>query len=1216
MGVVYQAYDRKRKAVVALKTLRQGDPAAIYRFKSEFRSLADINHPNLVTLHELVSLRDQWFFTMELIDGVNFLTYMRGDEGGGDFDTLKAPLPADQISLDGHPPRHPATPPEDFERLRQATRQLAEGVHALHEAGKLHRDIKPSNVLITRFGRVVLLDFGLVADLEAIDTPSSTRLLVGTAVYMAPEQAASQSLTAASDWYSVGVILYEALTGLVPFDGPPLAVVMRKQKELPARPRELLPEIPEDLDELCTALLEIDPRKRPSGLAVLRRLGSQAGAERRTRTTLRSRSDDFIGRQKHLAQLESAFAETLAGQLVTVFIHGRSGMGKTALLERFLRELSGERAVVLEGRCYEREYVPYKALDALIDSLIHFLSRRNRDHPEAISPQDAAAIARLFPVFRRIGNPAEKPRLRDAGDPQEMRRRGMMALRALLHRIAEGEPLVLSIDNLQWSDSDSVSLLIDLIRPPDPPPLLLLVCYRSEEATASSAIRLFLRSLRTAGITRRELVVGALGTDETRLLVHSKLGEASAEAEVFGESLISESAGNPYFVDELVRYIQFGASPVDDRTSVSLEDAIMARVSQLPDEPRSVLELVAVAGRPMEQAIVAAAADLGVKFASALALLRAGYLIRTRGTSDLDRIEAYHDRIRETIVANLPDERTRTIHARLALALEASGRATPEALVFHFQEAGDDERAGDHAIRAAANAAEALAFERAAELYKMAIECLPESVVTDRHLRVALGDALANAGLGAQAAQQYQLAATGASAAFALELERRAAEQKLLAGYVDEGLDSLRAVLGALGIRMASSPRRAMASILSQHARQRLRGFRFTERDTSQIAPEELTRIDVCWSAATTVGVIDPIHGADFQARHLRLSLDAGEPYRVARAFALEAIYSAIIGVSAWKRTQKLIALAEDTAGRIEVPHADALAIMARAWAEYYAGHYQRALYYLVQTSTLLREECTGVAFEMAAVDRLTSDALYYLGEVDRLRDHVRSKLREAERRGDRYGATTMRIGLHNAIWLADDDPERARQEADRAMETWSRNGFHWQHYFHGTALARAELYAGEPALARDVMTTMWPHLERGLLLRIHALRTEAVFLRGRAAVAARDVDDAVHMAKKLSKEKVPAAAAQAAVLQAGLARLRGERARAIAHLERAAAVFAAADMTLLAAACRSLWGRITGGTAGDERARQADQWMRRRSIREPVRFATMLVGAGETEDR
>ncbi len=187
-GVVYEAFDRERSAPVALKALASVDPGSIYDLKREFRSLAGVVHPNLVALHELFREGDRWFFTMELVLGRDFREHVGRDRG---------------------------------QRLRAALRQLCEGVAALHRAGKLHRDLKPSNALVTPEGRVVLLDFGLAAELrpKAFDREGGPSEVVGTGPYMAPEVGLGKPVGAASDWYAVGVMLYDALAGRLPFDG-------------------------------------------------------------------------------------------------------------------------------------------------------------------------------------------------------------------------------------------------------------------------------------------------------------------------------------------------------------------------------------------------------------------------------------------------------------------------------------------------------------------------------------------------------------------------------------------------------------------------------------------------------------------------------------------------------------------------------------------------------------------------------------------------------------------------------------------------------------------------------------------------------------------------------------------------------------------------------------------------------------------------------------
>src|SRR5262245_49425628 len=317
MGVDNEVHDQFRDEVVALKTLLRARAADIYRLKHEFRSLADVAHPNLVSLYELVVDGADCFFTMELVHGVNLLEYVRGS----------APLHA--------------------ERVRHVFRQLVVGIQALHHRGKLHRDIKPSNILITPEGRVVILDFGLAGDVFP-DDPAVGDSMAGTPAYLAPERRAGAAPSEGHDWYSVGVTLYEALTGRVPFDGPPEDVLRRKREIDPCPPAEMAADVPEDLNAICMGLLRRDPIERMTGREAARILERDSPVSAAARLSQADTEPPFVGRKQYLNALETALTEATQGTAKAVYVHGPSGIGKSSLVRCFFdRMLKRDDVVVL-----------------------------------------------------------------------------------------------------------------------------------------------------------------------------------------------------------------------------------------------------------------------------------------------------------------------------------------------------------------------------------------------------------------------------------------------------------------------------------------------------------------------------------------------------------------------------------------------------------------------------------------------------------------------------------------------------------------------------------------------------------------------------------------------------------------------------------------------------------------------------------------------------
>jgi serine/threonine protein kinase len=1242
MGAVYEVYDRERDRTVALKTLIHAEASAIYRFKREFRALADVVHPNLVSLYELMSDGRYWFFTMELVDGVNFLEHVRTIDAppplhkASELPTLRAhtlnpdstpnfdaqmPTITDEseadIARDINPPSL-STTAIDLVRLRAALKQLAEGVYALHQTSMLHRDIKPSNVMVTQRGRVVLLDFGLATEVTPLDEDQSLSL-AGTPAYMSPEQGAQRPVSEASDWYSVGVILYEALTGRLPFIGKFFEVLSNKQKIEPPAPNELAVNVPADLNALCCDLLRRDPQARPTGDEILRRLGANAqpyevSGNVRDATPAMPRDAMFVGRERQLQTLAEAFRTTRAGRTATVYIHGNSGIGKSALVEHFLEELQ-ERVrgvVLLEGRCYERESVPYKALDGVVDSLSKYLLSLPQSKADVLMPRDVPALARLFPVMLQVQSVSRAPqREQETPEPLALRRRAFAALRELLARISERHPLVIYIDDYQWADADSTALLEDLLRPPDAPPLLLIASFRSEEIES----KLFLQSLlqhATESDTAHELAIEPLTADEARRLARSLLGVHAGVAESFIEAIVKEAGGSPFFVEQLARYALAGEKAAT--TGITLAEMLDARLRLLPEGARAFIETLAVAGRPVNPEVAYQATGLKGDEHPLIASLRSSHFLRGGGNEK--GVELYHDRIREMMTALLDPKIVKAIHRRLALTLEAKGFDDPEALFEHYLGAGERERAATYAVQAAKKAASALAFARAALLYRRALELSSANDAELVELKAGLGEALVNAGRPAEAAVSYLDAARYAEQRTALEFQRRAAEQLLMGGHIDEGLDVIRDVLAAVGLKLASGPRRALLSLLVRRAQLWMRGLKYTEREVEKISADDLLRIDICWSVAAGLAVVDNIRGADFQTRHLLLALRAGEPYRIARALAVETGYSATPGGAGKKRSRQFSRAAELLAQKVGHPHAIAMSTMNAGLSAYLFGEWRQGALLSDRAAEILRDRCTGVMWELSIVSRFQLTSLLYLGEVAEISRRLPFLLATAKEQGNRYGATDLRTRL-NIMWLAADDPDRARLELIEALEDWPHKGFHLQHYSSMFSLAQIMLYTNDGAFAWKYVNEQWPDLAGSMLLRIQFARIEARHLLARCALAAAVISEgetatllkaAGKLADQIASEEMKWSDPLATAIRAGISNLRGDVRNATRLLQDAAHSFDLAEMHLYAAATRRRLGQLMGGDEGLELIRAADEWMRAQKIKRPELMTRTLV--------
>lgn len=1174
-GTVYRVVDPVTRGRLAVKVLHHATPDGITRFKQEFRTLADVAHPNLVTFHELIGADGAWLITMELVEGTDLRTHLRAAPG-------------------------------DWDRVRAVLRQLALGVGAMHASGVLHRDLKPRNVLVTHAGQVKVVDFGIATYLAAQD--GRPTYLAGTAGYMSPEQAACLPLSPASDWYSVGVMLHEALAGERPFRGPEAL-----RSDPGTGPGSSLPPgVPHDLAALCEELLRRDPAGRPDGAEVLRRLGGPVSV------AVAAPSADppaaaLVGRHAELAALREAFELTRQGQARVVCVHGPSGIGKSALVGHFLEGLRGrDGAVTLVGRCHERESLPFKAFDGMIDALVSHLLAQPAGAVARLLPGDAGLLARLFPAFRAVPE-IEEPAaaLRPVTDPIEFRRRAFIALRDLLGALARERPLVVVIDDLQWGDEDSARLLVDTFAPPDPPPVLLIGCCRSENLATSAFVRSLAAASTAPGaaLETQELEVGSLPDAETRELATTLLGEGTAPERA--AQIARESGGVPIFLEQLARSV-WAAPPTADR-DVDLGTVIRSRVGQLPAEARTLLEALAVAGRPLRQRDACAAVGVGLQRRDVLTALRAGQFARTTGPGPGDFIDTYHAKIRDVVAADLSPGTVKQRHLGLAVALRDSGAEDPEAVSDHFLGAGEPALAAEFAERAADQAARAVAFDRAARLYRRVLALTP---LAARHWewQRKLADALAHAGRGAEAGPEYLALAAASSGLDQIDLRRRAAHEFLTAGRFEQGYAVVESVLAAVGTRYPRTPRGRLLALLWQRVRLWVRGYRFRCAG-EPIAQADRTKLEAYWTAFVAMGNTDNLRAIGFATRHLRLALRVGDPKHLAIGFAGEAF---VIGAepALRPRARRFLDTAAELAARTADPYPRALISVIEPFLTVMQGRWRETVALADAALAFCRRKCPGAQPETFNALLSAVHALFHLGALRDLAGRLPPLLREADERGDVLLFVLLRTGCCNAAWLAADDPAGARAEVRAAMARWPSREFHFAHYWALVAECQIDLYEGRADEAHQRIADRWAALDESHLLRIPIIRIDMWALRARAALARaatapdprRDLRAAERDAQRIERERAGWSAPVARLLRAGVANLRGDTSAATEYLSAAASGFDGADMGLHAAAARRCLGQLRGGAEGAALVAAADEWMLAQNIRRPDRMAVVLT--------
>jgi tRNA A-37 threonylcarbamoyl transferase component Bud32 len=728
MGAVYEVEDRTTGGRVALKVMLADDAGRLLRFKNEFRVMAELHHPNLVRLFDLGQHEGQWFFTMELVHGDDLLAVLLDEDAGPTATTATiAAVPEavrSAVETDTHTDTEARRPACDPDALVPVVAQILDALAYLHGRGIVHRDLKPSNILVDVDGVVRVLDFGLASRLDREAAISQDGAVVGTLAYLSPEQYRGEPASPASDLYALGCMLFQLLTGELPFRGPPMQALAQRNERPPPRVDERVGGVPPALVSIVHRLMARDPEARPTIAEVRAALGLAGEAQPAREDT----AEIFVGRQRELSILAGCLERATGGEPQLALVSGPSGIGKSALGGMVARRAAQLGFLCLRGRCYERERVPFVAFDRVMDELTLALRRWPRARLAPLRPS-IAALSRIFPGLAMLDGDTVLAD-HDGADPRELRRLAIDGFRDLLARVQAETPLCFVLDDLQWADEESIALLADLLAG-GAGRILIAGLFRDDGVGAGHPLDRLLRDAGDAAHTTR-ISLSALGSSDAALLVQAVSG-GHLEPET-SRALVSQAAGNPFLVRRLAEHLAT-LGPEERSQGLgaigSADELLRKMIAGLSPRAEEVLAVVAAAGSDVAAPLLRAASDLpAAELDLAVAELMAARFLKAVPAADgeaeaLPRLDLYHDRIREVAYAALPEDRRRALHLRLALALEAlpAGRGRDaEVLVHHFGAAGDRARARSYAVAAADQAAGKLAFARAARLLRVVLD--------------------------------------------------------------------------------------------------------------------------------------------------------------------------------------------------------------------------------------------------------------------------------------------------------------------------------------------------------------------------------------------------------------------------------------------------------------------------------------------------------------
>ncbi|MHB8575851.1 MAG: serine/threonine-protein kinase, partial [Dehalococcoidia bacterium] len=745
---VYRAHDTLLDRDVAFALLKaEGlDAAGRTRVQREAQALGRLGSPCIISVFDLGEADGRPFIVSEYLPG-------------GDLDHELRAAPEKRLSL---------------ARVLELGTGISRGLAFAHEHGVIHRDLKPGNILLAEDGTPKLGDFGLALASEA-SRLTQVGMMVGTALYMAPEQAMGQEVTPRSDLYSLGCVLYELITGRPPFVGDEqVAIIGQHLNAIPVSPSWHRPDCPKALETLILCLLEKDPAKRPaSAAAVVEALAAIGAIPARTPSQPTPAAAPpsgsanpvyrriFVGREAELRQLEAAFDAAVSGQGGLVLVVGEPGIGKTAVTEQLATYAALRGGRTLVGHCYEEgslslPYLPF------VEAMRSYMLEREPEQLRRDLGSTAPDVARIVSEVRDRVQVSPSP---PSADPSEDRYRLLNAVASFLRNAATVQPLVIVLEDLHDADRGTLDLLTFLGRKLSDTRLLVVGTYRDIEVDRSHPLSATLAELQRASTFSRALLRG-LSVDEVQRMLAAIAGQDLPRS--LAEGIHRQTEGNPLFVQEVLRYLaeeglmtrDAGRWQADaggallDHLPEGLRDVIGRRLSRLSADCNRVLIVAAVIGREFDLAtLVAVSGESEARLVDLLDEAVRVAVVQEQAQVGALRYRFAHAFFRQTLYEELSAARRLRLHQQIARVLEQqyAGRLSEHAaeLADHFTQSTDTadlRKAVDYARIAAARASAVYAHGEAQQLLDQAIEVQgvldPDDRAAVCDLLIALGNTL------------------------------------------------------------------------------------------------------------------------------------------------------------------------------------------------------------------------------------------------------------------------------------------------------------------------------------------------------------------------------------------------------------------------------------------------------------------------------------------